>query len=358
MTNENKQQELSAPYTLAALATLSLRLVIGWTYFSAFLRRIVLENKLDPDAAGYVGEKFNHFLPNALGIKPLIAHLVTHPDQLFWSMIIFTLIEGVVGLAIMLGFLTRLMSLGVMGLAGGILLGSGWLGTTCLDEWQIGILGVAGGFTLFLAGGGRYSADYFLLEKSDMLRCRRWFAWISSGKLPVKEERLGKWVPAASVAIFCLALVTNQYFHNGVWGPLHNKSVKPRIEIAEARLAGDRLIFQVYRVEGADVYGSFLIGITLKDAKGQILLDRNGEELARFPAEDISNEYVARVKPGAHSLVIPLGAKAVLSLNDPSLAGLPEGKYTLILTDISGATWKQEIIHSDACGRLSSAGTF
>ncbi|WP_369127108.1 TQO small subunit DoxD [Mycolicibacter arupensis] len=28
------------------------------------------------------------------------------------------------------------------------------MGTTCLDEWQIGILGVAGGLLLFLSGGG------------------------------------------------------------------------------------------------------------------------------------------------------------------------------------------------------------
>lgn len=56
-------------YDLAGLYTLSLRLVIGWTYFSAFWRRLVLENKLNPDEAGYIGEKFNHFLPNALRNK-------------------------------------------------------------------------------------------------------------------------------------------------------------------------------------------------------------------------------------------------------------------------------------------------
>lgn len=53
-----------------ANAGLALRLVLGWTYFSAFWRRLILENKLDPNAAGYIGEKFNHFLPNALFIKP------------------------------------------------------------------------------------------------------------------------------------------------------------------------------------------------------------------------------------------------------------------------------------------------
>jgi thiosulfate dehydrogenase [quinone] large subunit len=48
-----------------------LRLVIGWTYFSAFWRRLILENKLDPETAGYIGEKFNHFLPNALSSNHL-----------------------------------------------------------------------------------------------------------------------------------------------------------------------------------------------------------------------------------------------------------------------------------------------
>jgi thiosulfate dehydrogenase [quinone] large subunit len=46
---------------------------------------------------------------------------------------------------VLLGLFTRPASLGVSSLALGILLGAGWLGTTCLDEWQIGVLGVAAG---------------------------------------------------------------------------------------------------------------------------------------------------------------------------------------------------------------------
>ena len=138
MTTTNEQEQ-SRAYILAGLFTLSLRLVVGWTYFSAFWRRLVLENKLIPDSAGYIGEKFNHFLPNSIGIRPVIEYLVSTPDMLWWAMVIFTLVEGIVGLLYMLGFFTRLMSIGVFSLATGILLGSGWLGTTCLDEWQIGI---------------------------------------------------------------------------------------------------------------------------------------------------------------------------------------------------------------------------
>lgn len=331
-------------YSLTGAVTFALRLVVGWTYFSAFLRRIVLENKLLPDAPGYIGEKFNHFLPNSIGIKPMIEYLITNPVQLWWAMVLFTLIEGIVGLLFMLGLFTRLMSIGVSLLACGILLGSGWLGTTCLDEWQIGILGVASGFTLFLAGGGPYSLDRVLLSHSAFVRNRTWTTWLTSGALPLGTKTFRIVTVTGAIAIFTLSLYTNQVFHNGVWGPLHNKSVKPRVEISGARLTDKELAFTVYRVEGVDVYGSFLIGISLQNRQGETVLRKGADELALFPEQQIRNRYIARVKPGPHSLVLPLGGKAELVLYDPEITSLPEGNYTLILTDISGTTWKQKIV--------------
>ena len=67
-----QQQEQTKAYVLAGIFTLSLRLIVGWTYFSAFWRRLVLENKLIPDSSGYIGEKFNHFLPTLLVSNPLL----------------------------------------------------------------------------------------------------------------------------------------------------------------------------------------------------------------------------------------------------------------------------------------------
>lgn len=336
-----QQQEQLTAYTLVGIFTLSLRLIVGWTYFSAFWRRLILENKLIPDSGGYIGEKFNHFLPNSLGIKSVIEYLVSTPDLLWWAMVIFTIVEGVVGLLYMFGFFTRLMSIGVFSLAFGILLGSGWLGTTCLDEWQIGILGVSAGFTIFLSGGGKYSLDYLLQSK---LPKNKWLVWITSGELPLSIKQLSKVVISGAVILFILALYTNQVFHNGVWGPLHNKSVKPKIEISNANIDNGNLSFKVYRVEGADVYGSFLIGITLKDVSGKVLLQKDGEELAQFPLIDIKNDYVAKVAPGEHSLIIPLGSKAILTIRNDALKSLPNGTYELILTDVSGITWKQNIV--------------
>lgn len=320
----------------AGLFTLSLRWVIGWTYFSAFWRRLILENKLIPDEAGYIGEKFNHFLPNALGIQSLIKYLVTHPEYLQFSMIAFTIVEAIVGLFMIAGLFTRLMSLGVMLLATGILLGSGWLGTTCLDEWQIGVLGIAGGFTIFLGGSSVFSIDHYLAKKNHPISRRKWFPLVGSGTLPVNNQR--RLVLIMSLLIAAITLFTNQYFHGGVWGTLHNKSVRPKVEISDIRYNAGELNFQLFRTEGADVYGSFLIGITVLNGQQEVVTSITQAELSQFPTEKIRNHYVAKIKPGKHSLIVPLGARADLSISLKKLN--THQQYFIRLTDISGIEWQ------------------
>lgn len=325
-------------FETSGLFTLVIRWVIGWTYFSAFWRRLILDNKLIPEEAGYIGEKFNHFLPNALGIKPLIEHLVLNPEQLHFAMVAFTIIEAIVGLCIILGLFTRLMSVGIFSLAMGILLGSGWIGTTCLDEWQIGVLGIASGFTLFLTGSGNYSIDHFLLKKYPNLKDSNVFQWIGSGVLNALITK--KFILIGSVLIFGLTLYTNQYFHGGVFGTLHNKSVKPKLELSNAFKSDKSIRFEVYRTQGADVYGSFLIGIELLDKNNRVIKEWQGSDLAQFPKEQIKNRYVAKVKPGKHSLIIPLGAKATLELPYAlSHEEVSSIKY-IKLIDVSGLEWQ------------------
>lgn len=329
------------PTDMAGLYTLSIRLVIGWTYFSAFWRRLILENKLIPDEAGYIGEKFNHFLPNALGIKPIIEYLVTHPDALQTSMVSFTIIEAIVGLFIIWGLFTRLMAAGVFALAMGILLGSGWIGTTCLDEWQIGVLGIACGFTLFLTGSGTYSLDQYFKNKKYSFTKKKWFQWLGSGAFPFTNPK--RFVLVGSLIIFGLTLYTNQYFHGGVFGTLHNKSVKPKVEISNIKMNQSQIKFEVYRTEGVDVYGSFLIGIDLLNEKEEVIQSMNGAELSKFPKEKIHNHYVAKVKPGKHSLIIPLGSKADLTIDLKDNSSSIEKISLIKLTDISGTEWIAKI---------------
>lgn len=328
----------------AGLMALAVRLVIGWTYFSAFWRRTILTNKLDPETTGYIGEKFNHFLPNALGIKPIIQYLVENPDALWMNMVIFTIIEGIVGLCIMLGLFTRIMSIGVFSLAMGILLGSGWIGTTCLDEWQIGVLGIATGFMLFITGSGTYSLDQYLINKQANMTKKSWFPWLASGTIPIKTKFYPKFVLVGALFILGMTLMTNQVFHGGVWGTLHNKSIKPKLEISNGTIQNNLLSFNVYRTEGVDVYGSWVISIELLDNNGKVVLQYNQEDLASLTQENISNYYIAKIKPGKHSLIIPLGAKAKLKLSNQVLNKLPKGKYQLRITDISGAYWEHSIV--------------
>ncbi len=327
----------------AGMFTTALRWVAGWTYFSAFWRRLILENKLNPEEAGYIGEKFNHFLPNALGIKPIIEHLVSNPDNLWWAMVSFTIIEGIVGLLFMLGLFTRLMRIGVFSVAFGRLLGSGWLGTTCLDEWQIGVLGVAAGFTIFLSGGGKYSLDNYFMNKNKWFTSKKWFAFTASGMLPIKEKAMNQIVLAGSIFILALTLFTNQYFHGGVYGKLHNLSVRPHVSISNLQIQNETLSFTVFRDEGADVYGSFLIGIKLIDEKGNTVFEQTQTQLSKMTSAQIKNDYVAKVKQGKHSLILPLGARASLHFQQEAFSHL-KGKYTLELLDISGAKWEENIL--------------
>lgn len=329
----------------AGLLALSIRLVIGWTYFSAFWRRTVLANKLDPETAGYIGEKFNNFLPNALGIKPVIQFLLENPDILWFSMVGFTIIEGIVGLFIMFGLFTRIMSIGVFGLALGILLGAGWIGTTCLDEWQIGVLGIATGFMLFLTGSGKYSLDHYILKNEIPISKKKWFPWIGSGPLPIKESLFPKFVLLGSLLILGTTLMTNQIFHGGLWGVLHNKSIQPKIEISKGDIKNGVLSFEIFRTEGVDVYGSWAIGIELNDEEGNSIITYGPEDLASLNSASIYNYYIAEVKPGQHSLVIPLGAKATIKLNEDRLKELPKGNYKVKIIDISGVFWEHEIAY-------------
>lgn len=339
--NQFEQSKVSPENGWGGTLLLPLRLIVGWTYFSAFWRRLILENKLDPDAVGYVGEKFNHFLPNALFIKPAIAFFVSNPELLWWKLVVFTLVEAVVGLALMMGLMTRVAGFMTSLLALGILLGAGWLGTTCLDEWQIGVLGVGGGLAFFFAGGGRFSLDYYLRHRTRLLR-----PWLSWGFTPDPRSTPGwqRLALFAAAGAFGLTLMTNQVFHGGVWGTLHNKSVRPKVELSSPQLTSGALTLDLMRTEGADVYGSFAIALRVLDESGAVQVEWPAAALASLAPSDIHNAYVAKVKPGKHSLILPLGAKAKVTFRHPRLDTLAAGRYQVELVDISGASWSTPFV--------------
>jgi len=183
-----------------------------------------------------------------------------------------------------------------------------------------------------------------LLATHRKITSYKWFSWLASGTLPLAETRLRLIAVIGGVAITGLTLFTNHYFHGGVLGKLHNLSVKPHVTIAKAVIDDDTLSFTVFRDEGADVYGSFLIGITLKDASGNIILQQDMKDLSGLAPDQIKNDYIAKVKPGKHSLILPLGARArlIFPLEHSHLLSAKQ-PYLLELTDISGAIWSRQI---------------
>jgi len=132
-------------------------------------------------------------------------------------------------------------------------------------------------------------------------------------------------------------LFTNQVFHGGVYGTLHNKSVKPKVEISNLKQYQNKVSFDVMRIEGADVYGSFLIQIDFHNHQNEIIESLDMQELSNLDKQQISNYYVSKVTPHKHSLVLPLGAKANLNFD------ISDKIHKVVLTDISGLQWEQTI---------------
>lgn len=326
-----------------------LRMMSGWLFLSAFLRRVVLApEKLDPASMEYVGIKFNTFLPHAVGIQPMLEYLLTHGDLLYIFLIVFTIIEGLCGLGLMLGFFTRLTALGTSCLSFGILLGAGWLGSTCLDEWQIGVSGVAAGFTMMMAGSGYYSMDNLIFGKYISDRKHNWLIWLTSGRLPMADsglKRMSFWM--GILAIF-ITLWSNQVLHGGVWGKLFNWSKKPLVEVTDTSMSGDKLSFDAYRTDGSDVSGAFVIALEISDRSGKAVwkysFAGDGSGSHADEVTKIENVYISKVRTGKYSLEIPLGAKANIQLSDTAFRKLSGGEYVLKLIDVSGAVWKQSFV--------------
>jgi len=78
---------------------------------------------------------------------------------------LFSYIEIIAGLFLVIGFLTRLAAFGTGAMAIGMA-PAYWLGSTCEDEWRIGALLTAGAIVVMLTGAGRvWGLDYFLYKK-------------------------------------------------------------------------------------------------------------------------------------------------------------------------------------------------
>ncbi len=343
-----KASGASAPLTPTAWAGLlftPIRWIAGWMFLSAFIRRVIdMPAKLAPGSQEYMGHAFTHFLPHALVVGPMIDYLLHQATLLQAFLVLFTVLEGLIGLFLVLGLMSRLVAMGSSLLAFGILLGSGWLGSTCVDEWQIGSLLVGTGAALALSGGGPISADQLLLRWKPRLRQTAWFPWLFSGDtLGHTGGRCLHWtVLVVAIVTSFVMLATYQAFHNGLWGGLYNASKLPNVVISDPSVSQDGAVqLTLYRDGGPDTYGAFIVSVKVL-ANGQPVEVFTPAELAMLPKTAVKNETpLALAKASQFALVLPLSAKAAIDLPPaaPDLALSPREKLTIAVYDVSGAGW-------------------
>jgi thiosulfate dehydrogenase (quinone) len=324
-----------------------LRVSMGWLLFSAFWRRVVLKPEalqvLSPE---YVGIKFNHFIPSSLGIEPMIKYLVLHPELLYVFLWVFTIIEGIVGIGLILGLFTRFVSLVSTLLLCGVMLGAGWLGTTCVDEWQIGIFGISAGIVLFLGGGGSISLDHYLTKNKAAFRNSRFCQFLSSGPFFEKPHSQKKHtlVLGLTIAVIAFTLITNQANVGGVWGPFKNPAIKPHISLSHLYLHrnGD-LKMRIYRNAGPDTYGAFVVAVQVIDKNGRKVLRFDSNYLGNLSTNKIQNFYMVKVKPNKRSLLVPLGGLADIELSPFTYQDLKPGTYQVELIGIDNEVWSAPV---------------
>ncbi len=327
---------------IAGLFLMPLRWVCAWILFAAGWRRLVLKpESLNPHSALYEGIKLNHFLAHAMWTKMFLNYVVTHPQALLTFLWFFTIVELTIGVLLLIGFGTRFLGLILIFLFINLMLVAGWMGTTCLDEWTVATFGIGIGMCLFLAGSGPYSVDALIFRKFHYLVEHRWWGLFISPELSfIHHYKTGKrYALVISALTLGFVLFTNQYFVGGVWGPFHNPAVSMNIKLhADLQKNGD-LALTLYRNQGADTYGAFIVDVAVKNAQGNMVVDYGVKQLSTLKENQIHNYYLVQAKPNANSLVLPLGSLATLSLVPSQPAQLKAGDYQVTVTDVSGKSW-------------------
>jgi thiosulfate:quinone oxidoreductase subunit DoxD (EC 1.-.-.-) len=145
---------------------LPLRFAVGWMFLDGGLRKAVLKpSKLDPNSSSFVGGKLVNFLPHAGPFKPFLIMTLENRALDVAFLTIFSYVEIIAGLFIIIGLLTRISSLDALIMSLGFA-PAYWLGSTCEDEWQIGSLLTAGAVVLMLTASGRVMGlDSILYKK-------------------------------------------------------------------------------------------------------------------------------------------------------------------------------------------------
>ena len=263
----------SADWRAAALAMLSIRIIQGFVYWGGGSRRFIYApSKLDPSAPSWMANKLQSAMPGALlGTDHVVAYLMGHFWLLYASIVVFSAVELVVGLALMAGFMTRLAALASLGLSVSLMLLFGWQGGTCIDEWTMASCNVAIAATLMLAGSAAFSLDGWLLRRNPSLARQTWFRWCG-GALPGCRSANGyrrlAFALIAFVLVFDLGLYN--YYRGSILTPYHKGPVGAEAHaygLADAtRLADGGVRFTIALDGGTPAVPGHVMAVEILDA--------------------------------------------------------------------------------------------
>jgi len=334
-----------ATYTdnkISGYATLSIRFVQGWIFWGGGSRRFIYDpEKLDPYASVWMANKFQSAMPGAiLGMSNIISFMVQHFYLLYISIILFSLVELIAGLALMTGFCTRLAGLTTALISIVLMLAFGWQGATCMDEWTMAVATLAMGLTLAISGAPIFSLDNLLLAQHPSLTRKKWFTAFCSG--PLSTTNLQRISIGFLTFVVVFTLFTYNYYRGAIFTPYHEGPVSAtvhHITLDHASFTKDNMLaFTAYVDAGTPALPANIIRIDLINDKGEVAEEWNGSALSALASANIHNEYdYNKITTGPYGLVAPMSARATvtLPLANKHLSLLTR-KYKLQLYTING----------------------
>jgi thiosulfate dehydrogenase [quinone] large subunit len=146
---------------IPALVFLPLRLFLGITFVYAGLQKLTDPQFFSPTAPGFIGRQMSGFVHSGSPLTPLLTHLAIPHAAVFGALIAFC--ELWVGLAALLGLLTRLGALGGLAISLTFYLTATW----SVHPYFLGadLPYAIGWLTLLLAGPGPYSLDAYFFGR-------------------------------------------------------------------------------------------------------------------------------------------------------------------------------------------------
>jgi uncharacterized membrane protein YphA (DoxX/SURF4 family) len=344
-------------WQMMGAAAFASRLVLGLIYLGGATRRLIYDTaKIDPTSPGYLASKLVHAAPGVpFGLDAPLHWILIQPLLLQIAVIGFTLVELVVGIGLIIGLGTRLMSIVGLGIAAFLMVVFGWMGTTCLDEWTMSAAGFAMAAVTLTTGSGSYSVDHWLLKRGLVERMP-WLAWLTSGALPLSSRRVLDLAAGLGLASIAFTVVFYGYNFGAIYSPLHKRvdNVHPHIALSDAVVTPDgRLSVKAYMNAGPDTQGLYLVRTLLtfseagKDAKP--LFDYDAQALAHGNAVTITNRFApwASCTKITYGLRCQLGSMSTLSFALPAAVSqsvdITNMPLTLTLVDIEGKKFQANV---------------